>query len=62
MLIGTRKIYENGGNKTVFQMQIPKIICEDMGLTKDSLIRVEYENGKMIVTKAEQEDTVENDN
>ena len=62
MLIGTRKIYENGGNKTVFQMQIPKIICEDMGLTKDSLIRVEYENGKMIVTKAEDTEVAKDDN
>ena len=62
MFIGKRNIYENGGNKSVFLMQIPKLICTDMGLTKDSMINIEYENGKMIVTKAEPESKPENDN
>lgn len=56
MNIGTRKVYTKGGNASILHMQIPKVICVDMGLNKDSLIRVDFEDNKMIVSKAEEND------
>ena len=43
-----RKVYQNGGNKNVFLMQIHRLICDDMGLTKDSIINIDYENGNPV--------------
>lgn len=56
-----RKVYANGGNKNVFLMQIPKVICEDMQLSKDSIIDVEYIDGKIIITKQEHTECQEKD-
>lgn len=56
-----RKVYQNGGNKNVFLMQIPRLICDDMGLTKDSIIDIDYDNGEMKVTKQEPVECQEKD-
>ena len=54
MKFKNRKLYPHASNKTIFTMQIPKVICEDMGLTKDTEIEIDYVDGKFIVSKQEQ--------
>lgn len=49
-----RKVYANGSTKSVYLMQIPKVVCEDMKLSRDTLIDVEYIDGKIIITKQEE--------
>lgn len=61
MKFKNRKVYANGTNKSVFLMQIPKVVCEDMQLSKDSIIDVEYIDGKIIITKQEEKQCQGND-
>lgn len=55
MKFESRKLYHHGQNKDIFLMQIPKMVCQDMGLTKDTLIDVYYDNGSIIIKKKETE-------
>ncbi|MCM1003359.1 MAG: hypothetical protein NC408_03345 [Candidatus Gastranaerophilales bacterium] len=51
MKFESRKLYAHGQNDKVFLLQIPKLICTDMGLTKDTLVDMEYNDGQIIITK-----------
>lgn len=53
MKFESRKLYAHGQNDKVFLLQIPKLICEDMGLTKDTLVNMEYKNGQIVIRKVE---------
>lgn len=53
MKFESRKLYAHGQNDKVFLLQIPKLICKDMGLTKDTLVNMEYKNGQIVIRKVE---------
>lgn len=55
MKFENRKLYSHGQNKGIFLLQIPKVISNDMGLTKDSILTIEYKDDKFIVTKDEKQ-------
>lgn len=59
MKFESRKLYAHGQNASIFLLQIPKMICQDMGLTKESIVDIEYVDGKMIISKVEQTRTTE---
>lgn len=56
MKFESRKLYSHGQNDKVFLIQIPKLICEDMGLTKDTPIDIVYDNKKITIEKADIEE------
>lgn len=53
MKFESRKLYPHGQNAGVFLLQIPKLIASDMQLTKDTLVNVDYVDGKIIISKVE---------
>lgn len=57
MKFESRKLYAHGQNSKIFLLQIPKHICTDMGLTKDTLVDMEYKEGQIIITKVEEPET-----
>lgn len=60
MKFENRKLYSHGQNKGIFLLQIPKVISNDMGLTKDSSLLIEYKDDKMVIIKEEMQ--YQNDN
>lgn len=55
MKFESRKLYSHGQSKEIFLLQIPKLVCQDLGLTKDTLMDVYYEDGNIIIKKKETE-------
>lgn len=55
MKFENRKLYPHGQNTGVFLLQIPKLVCQDMNLTRESIVDVDYSDGKIIVSLAKQE-------
>ena len=53
MKFESRKLYPHGQNDKVFLIQIPKLICEDMGLTKDTPIDILYDNEQIVIRKTD---------
>lgn len=51
MIFESRKLYKHGQNKEVFLLQIPKLVCQDMGLTENTLVNLDYDKDKIIITK-----------
>lgn len=51
-----RKLYSHGQNNGIFLLSLPKVICDDMGLTKDTLICIDYVDNKVIISKQEEEE------
>jgi len=48
-----RKLYRHSQNKSICLLQIPKIICEDLELTTNNIVDIDYEDKKIIISKAE---------
>lgn len=61
MKFKNRKLYPHGQNTSVYTIQLPKLVCEDMGLTKEDLIDIDYDDGIIVISKAEKEEPVEQD-
>lgn len=55
MKFESRKLYKHGQNKEVVLLQIPKLVCQDMGLTSDTLVDLNYTDNTIIISKAQQE-------
>jgi len=55
MKFENRKLYPHGQNSGVFLLQIPKLICQDMQLTRDSIVDVDYSDNKIIVSLSNKE-------
>ena len=53
MKFESRKLYSHGQNDKVFLIQIPKLICEDMGLTKDTPIDILYDHEQIVIRKTD---------
>ena len=53
MKFESRKLYSHGQNDKVFLIQIPKLICEDMRLTKDTPIDILYDNEQIVIRKTD---------
>lgn len=54
MIFESRKLYAHGQNDKVFLVQIPKNVCVDMNLTKDTLVDINYIDNKIIISKVEE--------
>lgn len=50
MKFESRKLYSHGQNEGVFLLSIPKLICQNMNLTKDTLITLDYNETKNSIT------------
>ena len=50
-----RKLYAHGQNASIVMMSIPKLVCEDMQLTKDTLVDLDYQPAekKVVITISE---------
>jgi hypothetical protein len=55
MKLKGRKLYPHGQNSGIFLLQLPKAFTDDMEFSKDTTVTVEYEGGKLIITKDEEE-------
>lgn len=53
MKFENRKLYAHAQNSGVFLLQIPKLIVQDMQLSKETEVNIEYSDGMMIITKKE---------
>lgn len=51
MMFESRSLYAHGQNQGVYLIQIPKMICNDMQLTKDTKVNIEYNDNKIIIEK-----------
>lgn len=54
MIFESRKLYKHGQNKEVVLLQIPKMICQDMGLTSDTLVDLNYKDNTIIISKVKE--------
>lgn len=50
-----RKLYKHSQSKDIYLVQLPKLVCQDMKLTKDDTLDLDYVDGKIILTKTEAE-------
>lgn len=55
MKFKNRKLYAHGQNPNVFILQIPKMICEDMSLSKDTPVDIYYEGSTIRIEKSTEE-------
>lgn len=53
MIFESRKLYSHGQNENIFLLQIPKLVAQDMQLSKDTLVSLDYRDGKIIIEKQE---------
>lgn len=58
MKFESRKLYKHGQNKEVVLLQIPKLICQNMGLTSDTLVDLDYSDDKIIISKVESKEVI----
>jgi len=61
MKFESRKLYKHGQNKEVVLLQIPKLICQDMGLTSDTLVDLNYKDNTIIISKVKEDDQCQED-
>lgn len=47
MIFKNRKLYPHGQNKNIYLIQIPKVICDDLELKRDSKVCLSYDNKTM---------------
>lgn len=62
MKFKSRKLYAHGQNPNIFTLQIPKVVCEDMSLSKDTLVDIYYEGNMIRIEKASESTTTEETN
>ena len=62
MIFKNRKLYAHGQKTGLFIMQIPKLVCDTLNLTKDTLIELDFNeaDGTMTIKKQEPEQEVVN--
>lgn len=52
MKLKNRKLYSHG-QANVFLVQIPKIFSDDLGFNKDTMVDIELEGNKIVITPSD---------
>lgn len=62
MKFSKRKLYAHGQNKSICLLQIPKLICENLSLTSEDFVDIDFSDDKIVITKySSEEEEAENE-
>ena len=53
MIFESRSLYKHPQVEDIYSVQIPKVVCQNMGLTKGVKVDIAYEDNKVVITKHE---------